>query len=65
MPGSSFVDGLGSTEMGHSAFHITHRLDTDRYGRCVGRPHVFADVALLDTATGEEVPVGAGRATSG
>ncbi|MET7426431.1 class I adenylate-forming enzyme family protein [Dactylosporangium sp. NPDC005555] len=56
--GSSFVDGLGSTEMGHSAFHITHGPDTERYGRCVGVPHVFADVALLDTATGEEVPVG-------
>ncbi|MEV8512137.1 class I adenylate-forming enzyme family protein [Dactylosporangium sp. NPDC051484] len=57
--GSSFVDGLGSTEMGHSAFHITHRNDTERYGRCVGVPHVFADVALLDTETGQEVPVGA------
>jgi acyl-coenzyme A synthetase/AMP-(fatty) acid ligase len=59
VPGSSFVDGIGSTEMGHSAFHMTHRSDTDHYGRCVGRPHVFADVALLDAATGEEVPVGA------
>jgi acyl-CoA synthetase (AMP-forming)/AMP-acid ligase II len=57
--GSSFVDGLGSTEMGHSAFHITHRSDTERYGRCVGVPHVFAEVALLDTETGREVPVGA------
>nr|WSX78811.1 acyl--CoA ligase [Streptomyces sp. NBC_00899] len=57
-PGSSFVDGLGSTEMGHSAFHITHTAATERYGRCVGVPHGFADVALLDTATGEEVPVG-------
>jgi acyl-CoA synthetase (AMP-forming)/AMP-acid ligase II len=57
-PGSSFVDGLGSTEMGHSAFHITHTRDTDRYGRCVGVPHGFAEVALLDTATGREVPQG-------
>ncbi|WP_327287798.1 class I adenylate-forming enzyme family protein [Streptomyces sp. NBC_01198] len=57
-PGSSFVDGLGSTEMGHSAFHITHNGTTGRYGRCVGVPHGFAEVALLDTATGEEVPVG-------
>jgi acyl-coenzyme A synthetase/AMP-(fatty) acid ligase len=56
--GSSFIDGLGSTEMGHSAFHITHRSDTDRYGRCVGQTHIFAEVALLDLATGEEVPVG-------
>jgi len=59
VPGSAFVDGLGSTEMGHSAFHITHRTDTDRYGRCVGRTHAFAEVALLDLATGDEVPVGA------
>jgi acyl-coenzyme A synthetase/AMP-(fatty) acid ligase len=58
VPGSMFVDGLGSTEMGHSAFHITHRPDTERYGRCIGRPHVFAEIALLDLATGEEVPTG-------
>ncbi|MFC1433742.1 class I adenylate-forming enzyme family protein [Streptacidiphilus sp. N1-3] len=58
IPGSSFVDGLGSTEMGHSAFHITHSGSTERYGRCVGVPHSFAQVALLDTATGREVPVG-------
>ncbi len=57
-PGSRFVDGLGSTEMGHSAFHITHSAGTERYGRCVGVPHGFAEVALLDTATGREVPVG-------
>ncbi len=53
-----FIDGLGSTEMGHAAFHISHRTDTDRYGRCVGRPHVFADVTLFDLATGDEVPNG-------
>ncbi|MFI0944272.1 class I adenylate-forming enzyme family protein [Streptomyces sp. NPDC021020] len=58
MPGSSFVDGLGSTEMGHSAFHITHTRTTERYGRCVGVPHGFAEVALLDTVTGREVPPG-------
>ena len=58
VPGSSFVDGLGSTEMGHSAFHITHSRGTERYGRCVGVPHGFAQVALLDVRTGKEVPVG-------
>jgi len=58
IPGSTFVDGLGSTEMGHSAFHITHRVDTNRYGRCIGQPHIFAEVALLDVNTGQEVPVG-------
>jgi acyl-coenzyme A synthetase/AMP-(fatty) acid ligase len=58
IPGSTFYDGIGSTEMGHSAFHIGHRSDTNRYGRCVGRPHVFADVRILDMETGEELPVG-------
>ncbi|OLE24618.1 MAG: AMP-dependent synthetase, partial [Catenulispora sp. 13_1_20CM_3_70_7] len=58
VPGSMFVDGLGSSEMGHSAFHITHTPDTERYGRCVGRTHEFAEIKLLDPATGQEVPVG-------
>ncbi|WP_030463079.1 class I adenylate-forming enzyme family protein [Kitasatospora sp. NRRL B-11411] len=46
--GSVFVDGLGSSEMGHSHFHITHTVDSARYGRCVGRPHAFVDCAVLD-----------------
>lgn len=58
VPGSAFVDGIGSTEMGHSAFRITHRLGSERYGRCVGKPLPFATVALLDLATGEEVAPG-------
>ncbi|WP_405594791.1 acyl--CoA ligase [Streptomyces sp. NBC_01410] len=47
-PGSFFVDGLGSTEMGHSQFFITHTPDTTRYGRCIGKPHAFSDVAVVD-----------------
>ncbi|CAL9629225.1 Long-chain-fatty-acid--CoA ligase [Streptomyces sp. enrichment culture] len=47
-PGSFFVDGLGSSEMGHSQFHITHTPETDRYGRCIGKPHAFSDVAVVD-----------------
>jgi acyl-coenzyme A synthetase/AMP-(fatty) acid ligase len=58
VPGSKFIDGIGSTEMGHSAFHITHSLDTNRYGRCVGKPYPFAEVALLDLDTGAEVRPG-------
>ena len=57
VPGSSFIDGLGSTEMGHSAFHITHRNDTNRYNRCIGTPHMFADVAILNL-DGTHTPVG-------
>ncbi|MFF4341026.1 AMP-binding protein [Kitasatospora sp. NPDC001540] len=47
LPGSVFVDGLGSTEMGHSHFHITHAPGTEKYGRCVGRPHAFVDCEVV------------------
>ncbi|HEY2791535.1 MAG TPA: class I adenylate-forming enzyme family protein [Micromonosporaceae bacterium] len=55
--GSSFIDGLGSTEMGHSAFHITHRSDTDHYSRCIGKAHLFADVTVLEL-DGSATPTG-------
>ncbi|RLK55600.1 class I adenylate-forming enzyme family protein [Actinokineospora cianjurensis] len=55
--GSAFIDGLGSTEMGHSQFFITHTPDTDRYGRCIGKPHAFSDIAVLDD-NGDKLPVG-------
>ncbi|UWZ42416.1 acyl--CoA ligase [Dactylosporangium matsuzakiense] len=58
VPGSRFTDGIGSTEMGHSAFHVTHRQGSEHYDRCVGRPYPFADVALLDLSTGRPVPDG-------
>ncbi|RSN55676.1 AMP-dependent synthetase [Streptomyces sp. WAC 04229] len=56
-PGSFFVDGLGSSEMGHSQFHITHTPDTSRYGRCIGKPHAFSDVAVVDE-DGEKLGTG-------
>jgi acyl-coenzyme A synthetase/AMP-(fatty) acid ligase len=56
-PGSVFVDGIGSSEMGHSHFHIAHSKDTNRYGRCIGRPHPFADVKVFGPG-GEELPPG-------
>jgi acyl-coenzyme A synthetase/AMP-(fatty) acid ligase len=56
-PGSVFIDGLGSTEMGHSHFHITHTLETEHYGRCVGKPHTFVDCAVLGP-DGRELPIG-------
>lgn len=55
--GSMFIDGFGSTEMGHSQFFITHTPSTNRYGRCIGRKHTFNDVAVLDEA-GEQVADG-------
>jgi acyl-coenzyme A synthetase/AMP-(fatty) acid ligase len=63
-PGSKFIDGIGSSEMGHSGFRIVHSLSTSRYGRCVGKPLGFADFKLFSVeggpATGQlsEVPVG-------
>ncbi|MEU9992649.1 class I adenylate-forming enzyme family protein [Streptomyces sp. NPDC048045] len=58
LPGATFMDGLGSSEMGHSMFFITHTPDTDRYNRCIGKPHVFAQVAVLDE---RGLPLPAGR----
>ncbi|MGC4937982.1 AMP-binding protein [Kribbella sp. DT2] len=57
VPGSHFVDGLGSSEMGHNGFHITHTPDSAHYGRCIGKPYQFAQAAVLD-AQGNELPDG-------
>ncbi len=58
LPGSRFNDTVGSTEMGYGGFRISHRFDSERYDRCVGKPFAFADIILVDPATGQEVPVG-------
>ncbi|HEY0451704.1 class I adenylate-forming enzyme family protein [Actinophytocola sp.] len=55
--GSHFVDGLGSSEMGHNGFHVTHTPDSDHYGRRIGRPYKFAEVVVLDE-DGAELPAG-------
>jgi acyl-coenzyme A synthetase/AMP-(fatty) acid ligase len=57
VPGSVFVDGIGSSEMGHSHFFIQHSADTSRYGRCIGKPHAFAETAVLGP-DGQELPPG-------
>jgi acyl-coenzyme A synthetase/AMP-(fatty) acid ligase len=57
VPGSVFVDGIGSSEMGHSHFFIAHTPETNRYGRCIGKPHSFAQVAVIGPE-GEELPPG-------
>jgi acyl-coenzyme A synthetase/AMP-(fatty) acid ligase len=57
-PGSKFIDGIGSSEMGHSGFRMVHTATSERYGRCVGKPYAFADIVLLDLEDGTEVPVG-------
>lgn len=56
-PGSVFIDGLGSSEMGHSHFHITHTTETAKYGRCVGKAHTFVEPVILDP-DGNELPHG-------
>jgi 3-aminoavenalumate diazotase len=58
VPGSKFIDGIGSSEMGHSGFRIVHTSTSNRYGRCVGKPYDFAEIALFDLEDGTEVPVG-------
>jgi acyl-coenzyme A synthetase/AMP-(fatty) acid ligase len=55
--GSHFIDGLGSSEMGHNGFHITHTIDSEHYGRCIGKPYQFAEATVLD-ANGVELPAG-------
>lgn len=55
--GSHFIDGLGSSEMGHNGFHVTHTPDSDHYGRRIGRPYKFAEVVVLDE-DGNELPAG-------
>lgn len=57
VPGSVFVDGLGSSEMGHSHFFIAHTPATSRYSRCIGRPHSFAQAAVFGPG-GEQLPPG-------
>lgn len=56
-PGSMFIDGLGTSETGHSMFHITHTVDSNHYGRCIGRPYGFVEAAVLDRE-GNELPPG-------
>ncbi len=57
-PGSRFNDTLGSTEMGYGGFQMSHTFDSEHYNRCVGKPVPFAEIILVNTETGEEVPAG-------
>ena len=55
--GSIFVDNFGSSELGNTVLSVIHRHGTERYGRCVGRPESYAEVAVLNP-DGEELPPG-------
>ena len=58
LPGSRFNDTVGSTEMGYGGFRVSHRLGSEGYDRCVGKPFPFAEIILIDPQTGQEVPTG-------
>jgi acyl-coenzyme A synthetase/AMP-(fatty) acid ligase len=48
-PGSRFVDGLGSSEMGMALFRKVSEPETIGYGRCVGSPvGVVSEATVLD-----------------
>jgi long-chain acyl-CoA synthetase len=58
LPGSTYVDGLGSSEMGMVLFRNVHTVETSRYGRMIGRPvRVVRSAVALDDR-GNRVPVG-------
>ncbi|MFG3054607.1 class I adenylate-forming enzyme family protein [Kitasatospora sp. NPDC048239] len=58
LPGSQFIDGLGSSEMGMALFGQVTTPETARDDRCVGKPlEVVLKAAVLDEQ-GEEVPDG-------
>ncbi|MFD3775776.1 class I adenylate-forming enzyme family protein [Streptomyces sp. NPDC058612] len=59
LPGSQFIDGLGSSEMGMALFGQVTTPESPRNDRCVGKPtEVVLEAAVLD-ADGEVAPVGA------
>ncbi len=55
VPGSVFIDGLGSSEMGFSLFRNVHTPATEHYNRCIGKPLDWVDAAVLDD-NGEALP---------
>jgi long-chain acyl-CoA synthetase len=49
LPGSTYVDGLGSSEMGMVLFKIAHTPETTHYDRMIGKPvAVVREAAVLD-----------------
>ncbi|QIZ34492.1 class I adenylate-forming enzyme family protein [Saccharopolyspora sp. ASAGF58] len=61
-PGSRFIDGLGSSEMGMALFRKVRELGSTDYGRCVGTPiKVVRRAVVLDDDGRELGPGRAGR----
>ncbi len=57
LPGSQFIDGLGSTEMGMANFGQVTTPESERNDRCVGVPLEGVTAGVVDER-GDEVPVG-------
>jgi acyl-coenzyme A synthetase/AMP-(fatty) acid ligase len=57
-PGSQFVDGLGSSEMGMALFGGLTTPETPRSDRCVGKAQEAVIKAAVLDDDGEELPVG-------
>jgi acyl-coenzyme A synthetase/AMP-(fatty) acid ligase len=58
LPGSQFVDGLGSSEMGMALFGQVTAPETPRDDRCVGKAQDAVIKAAVLDENGEEVPDG-------
>ncbi|MFF0292436.1 class I adenylate-forming enzyme family protein [Kitasatospora sp. NPDC004614] len=58
LPGSQFVDGLGSSEMGMALFGQVTSPETGRADRCVGKPSEVVERAAVLDEDGVEVPDG-------
>ncbi|MEH2558044.1 acyl-coenzyme A synthetase/AMP-(fatty) acid ligase [Bradyrhizobium algeriense] len=57
-PGSQFIDGFGSSELGMSLFGGYFTMETERNDRCIGSPIGVVEHAIIVNEAGEEQPVG-------
>jgi acyl-coenzyme A synthetase/AMP-(fatty) acid ligase len=58
LPGSRFIDGLGSSEMGMALFGGLFTPETPRNDRCIGKPQPSCTKAAVLDESGQEVPDG-------
>jgi len=58
LPGSQFIDGLGSSEMGMALFGQVFTPETPRADRCIGKPLEAVEKAAVLDESGVEVPDG-------
>jgi acyl-CoA synthetase (AMP-forming)/AMP-acid ligase II len=58
LPGSQFIDGLGSSEMGMALFGQVTSPETERNDRCIGKPLEVVEKAAVLDERGNELPDG-------